>query len=168
MNKALLLLAALLIVIAGSALWRADSLSAQLDSETTRADVAVDQMARLNITLASERARARTQADIDTAYQKGTQDAQAQLDSTISDLRADNLRLRRKFTCPDPANAGATAASAGIGDGGAQGGLQQSDAEFLVRLAAEADAVALQLQACQAIVRSDRRVDLIKQRGAIP
>ncbi|MED5607794.1 lysis system i-spanin subunit Rz [Pseudomonas sp. JH-2] len=163
MNKALLILAAILAVTAGAALWRADNLAAQRNAETTRADAAVGQAAQLTTTLSSERARAKTQADIDAAYQKGTQDAQTQLDSTLSDLRADNLRLRRKFTCSAPASAGATAASAGGGDGGAQGGLQRADAEFLVRLAAEADAVALQLQACQAIVRSDRRVDLSKQ-----
>ena len=137
------------------AMWRIDSVSTARDQASTRADGAEQREQGLQRVLTDERAIAKTQADIDTAYQKGITDAQAQLDGTLSDLRADVIRLRKRFSCP-AASVQATAAGAPVSDDAEAGGLQREDAEFLVRLASDADAIALQLNACQAIVKSDR------------
>ena len=137
------------------AMWRIDSVSTARDQASTRADGAEQREQGLQRVLTDERAIAKTQADIDTAYQKGITDAQAQLDGTLSDLRADVIRLRKRFTCP-AASVQATAAGATVSDDAEAGGLQREDAEFLVRLASDADAIALQLKACQAIVENDR------------
>lgn len=137
------------------ALWRIDSVSAARDQASTRADDAEQRERGLQQVLDDERAISKTQADIDTAYQKGITDAQDQLNSTLSDLRADVIRLRKRFSCP-AASVQATAAGAPVSDDTEASGLQREDAEFLVRLASDADAIALQLKACQAIVENDR------------
>lgn len=152
MSKYLIVALVLGLVLA---LWRIDSVSTARDQASTRADGAEQREQGLQQVLTDERALAKTQADIDTAYQKGKTDAQAQLDSTLSDLRADVIRLRKRFTCP-AASVQATAAGAPVSDDAEAGGLQREDAEFLVRLASDADAIALQLKACQAIVENDR------------
>jgi hypothetical protein len=107
---------------------------------------------------AEEQSKAADMHAIDTQTIQDKQNEIDSRDSTIADLRAGSLRLRDHFTCsagsdkrlPD------VAATAGKRDAARQGGLQQADAEFLVRLASDADQVARQLQACQAVVRSDR------------
>ena len=152
MSKYLIVALVLSLVLA---LWRIDSVSTARDQESARADGAEQREQGLQQVLTDERAIAKTQADIDTAYQKGITDAQDQLNSTLSDLRADVIRLRKRFTCPT-ASVQATAAGATVSDDAEAGGLQREDAEFLVRLASDADAIALQLKACQAIVENDR------------
>lgn len=152
MSKYLIVALVLSLVLA---LWRIDSVSTARDQESVRADGAEQREQGLEQVLADERAIAKTQADIDTAYQKGITDGKVQLDSTLSDLRADVIRLRKRFSCP-AASVQATAAGAPVSDDAEAGGLQREDAEFLVRLASDADAIALQLKACQAIVENDR------------
>lgn len=152
MSKYLIVALVLSLVLA---LWRIDSVSTARDQESARADGAEQREQGLEQVLTDERAIAKTQADIDTAYQKGITDGKVQLDSTLSDLRADVIRLRKRFSCP-AAGVSAAAASATVGDDAEASGLQREDAEFLVRLASDADAIALQLKACQAIVKSDR------------
>lgn len=152
MSKYLIVALVLSLVLA---LWRIDSVSTARDQESARADGAEQREQGLQQVLTDERAIAKTQADIDTAYQKGITDGKVQLDSTLSDLRADVIRLRKRFSCT-PASVQATAAGATVGDDAEASGLQREDAEFLVRLASDADAIALQLKACQAVVKSDR------------
>lgn len=152
MSKYLIVALVLSLVLA---LWRIDSVSTARDQESARADGAEQREQGLEQVLTDERAIAKTQADIDTAYQKGITDGKVQLDSTLSDLRADVIRLRKRFSCP-AAGVSAAAASATVGDDAEASGLQREDAEFLVRLASDADAIALQLKACQAIVENDR------------
>ena len=152
MSKYLIVALVLSLVLA---LWRIDSVSTARDQESARADGAEQREQGLEQVLTDERAIAKTQADIDTAYQKGITDGKVQLDSTLSDLRADVIRLRKRFSCP-AASVQATAAGAPVSDDAEAGGLQREDAEFLVRLASDADAIALQLKACQAIVENDR------------
>lgn len=137
------------------ALWRIDSVSTARDQASARADNAEQREQGLEQVLTDERAIAKTQADIDTAYQKGITDGKVQLDSTLSEMRADVIRLRKRFSCT-PASVQATAAGATVSDDAEAGGLQREDAEFLVRLASDADSIALQLKACQAVVKSDR------------
>lgn len=152
MSKYLIAALGVLLILA---LWRIDSVSAARNLALSRAAGAEKRETDLQQVLTDERAIAKTQADIDTAYQKGITDGKVQLDSTLSDLRADVIRLRKRFSCP-AAGVPAAAASATVGDDAEASGLQREDAEFLVRLASDADAIALQLKACQAIVKSDR------------
>ena len=74
-------------------------------------------------------------------------------DNVIADLRAGNLRLRQRFQCPANTTVSPASPATSVGDGGTGGGLLDSDAEFLVRLAAEADNRVVQLQACQAVLK---------------
>jgi len=75
----------------------------------------------------------------------------AELDSTLTDLRSDNLRLRERFrACDNRVPENATAASGDDGSGG--GGFSTADQEFLIRIAGEADALASRLSACQGYV----------------
>ena len=75
--------------------------------------------------------------------------ADADHKATIAGLRAGTLRVRDRFRCP----AGVSQAPAGAGsaDDAGPGGLQREDAEFLVRIADEADAIARKLNALQAV-----------------
>lgn len=85
------------------------------------------------------------------------QAAAAERDRLLADLESGAVRLRDRFTCPAGGVPG-TAANPGQREPGKVGGLQQADVRLLVRLANEADAVTRQLQACQAILKSDRAV----------
>lgn len=83
-----------------------------------------------------------------TRAQRG---ALEELDTTLANLRADNLRLRQRFTaCRVPQDSD----TPGGDDGAGTGGLSEQDAEFLVRLAGDADRVANKLAACQWFVAS--------------
>lgn len=77
-------------------------------------------------------------------------------DKTISDLRAGTRRVRDRFKCPAGQPTAGSGTPAAGGHGGAQAGLSDNDAEFLVREASRADEVVRQLTACQAVIRSDR------------
>ncbi|WP_162559373.1 lysis system i-spanin subunit Rz [Microvirga sp. 17 mud 1-3] len=115
-----------------------------------------------------ELAAQQAQADIETAYLQGQRDAQAITDRTIDDLRADRVRLRGDLASAQCALAGVSDIATGTGQRNAAcaGGLRKADAEFLVRFADHADAVARQLQAAQAIIESDRKVCGMHQDGA--
>lgn len=101
-------------------------------------------------------------AEIDsvaTTYEKEKANALAKKDSVIADLRSGALRLRDPYSLAFKASGGPTGAapaSSGQRDGGAGGELSVSTSEFLIGLASDADEVVKQLQACQAVVRSDR------------
>lgn len=106
---------------------------------------------------AAERKHAEALAEVSRAYEEkiGERDRQRAADRAA--LLSGALRLRD----PGPAPAGrGVAASAGAGscrcDGRASGELSGAAAEFLLGLAADADAVADQLAACQRVVIEDR------------
>jgi len=107
-----------------------------------------------------EAQRQRDMAALDVQHHKELTDAKAAADRTIADLRAGNLRLRERFTCPAAAGpaggAGQAGTGASVGDAAQGHGLQPADAEFLLSEAARADEVTVQLRACQDIVRRDR------------
>jgi len=86
---------------------------------------------------------------------KDNADAQATLNRTIADLRRGTVRVRDRFTCQGamPQAAGSASGSHPAG----QGGLSVQDAEFLVRFAGEADAIASRLTACQRVIAADRQ-----------
>lgn len=70
-------------------------------------------------------------------------------DAIIADLRSGNLRLRDKFRCPTVST---PAGSSGGSNDSETAGLQNEDAEFLVREADRADAVVRQLTLAQDII----------------
>ncbi len=99
---------------------------------------------------------ARMRADYAAAaarFNKENADALAERDAVIASLRAGTVRVRDRFRCPTPRLPEAAPGSGGS-DGAGGGGLLPEDAEFLLQFAAEADAAARRLTACQAIIRS--------------
>jgi hypothetical protein len=109
----------------------------------------------------TEAKRVAEAAALDAQYQKELKDAQDTADHTIADLRAGTLSVRKRLTCASTGLSGTgtgttPGTSASVADAGAAGGLQDADVEFLLREAERADEVTLQLQALQALVRSER------------
>jgi hypothetical protein len=129
------------------------------------------ELTRINLTwakaLADQQAKARQQeqdkaaelAAIDQRHQQDIANREAISNRTIADLRAGTVRLRSDIAANEfAASVRLPSAAAGTGQRpSAQGvGLRIADAEFLIRTAGEADEVADQLRACQAVVRADR------------
>lgn len=81
--------------------------------------------------------------------------AQADLRRTIADLRRGQLRLRDRFTCKGTVP-GAPASAEGS-DAAGQGGFSVETQESILRIGADADAIAHRLTACQAIIAADRQ-----------
>lgn len=99
-------------------------------------------------------------AALDAKFTKEMEDEKRRAAADVAALRAGTVRVRDRFTCPGATSTSGAGTAAGrtpsMGDATQAGGLQAADAEFLLREAERADAVTLQLQACQAIVRRDR------------
>jgi len=91
-------------------------------------------------------------------YQAKITEKENALNTALNSLRDGTGRLFVNATCPAAGGDPATAAPAAAGgrDGSTRAELSRADSEFLLRLGAEADAVVLQLTACQAVVRADR------------
>ncbi len=124
------------------------------DANKARADA--EQAAR-----DTEAKRVADMASLDANYQKELSDAKTVSDAAVAAVRAGTVRVRDRFTCnagsgsvPSAAKAGA---STGSTDAASANGLQPEDAEFLLREAARADAVTVQLRALQDVVRRDRQ-----------
>ena len=107
---------------------------------------------------AHEQAAAEKVAAVSRGYQKDLENANRAKTTAMDALRASGgLRVAVTGCKADDAGAAETAASAGRRDGGtASGFLAEADGAFLVSEASRADAVTLQLRACQAVVRADR------------
>jgi prophage endopeptidase len=125
-------------------------------------EAATNADAAARIKAAEDRVRAavaratQARADIDAAYQRGLQENDDAKNTALAQLRA-GRRLFIGAQCPASGSAVPDpAAPAGVGDGGARAELSEPAAEWLVGLASEADAVARQLAACQAVIRADR------------
>lgn len=92
-------------------------------------------------------------------YQKELQNVTRIKNKTISDLRAGAVRLRdtgTRYTIgPDPMSNAATGSGGCNGSPGGQLSIETS--EFIVGLAAEADDIVHQLDACQQIIIEDRK-----------
>lgn len=101
-----------------------------------------------------ERLRADYAAAV-TRMHKENADALAERDALLADAAAGRVRLRDKFRCPAASVPGAPARPGGSADARV-GVLSVEDQGFLVRIGAEADALARRLTACQAIVAADR------------
>ena len=105
-----------------------------------------------------ERQAAERLAQVSGEYQKELTDVRETNRARLAALDRGDLRLRdpaaARHTCPD--RAGEAPAGAGGRDGPAPGELSAAASRFLLELTSEADAVAKQLAACQAVVRADR------------
>jgi len=88
---------------------------------------------------------------LDSKHHKELTDAQAKADAVITGLRADSIRLRKRFTCP--VQASASAATASLDDAADEAGLRREDAEFLIRESRRADECAIALTGLQEYVR---------------
>lgn len=110
---------------------------------------------------ATERRLTDEMAARDLIHTQEMTDATKKLEADLAALRAGDVRMRNRFTCPDrPAASSGTAeigAGTGLGNETGPRGLQREDIALVLRIAGEADAVAIQLRACQAIVRADRQ-----------
>lgn len=94
-------------------------------------------------------------------YQEALKNEKTVHDRTVSDLRSGALRLRIDIARRESSGNGSAAqagASPGRCDGATTAELSQPAAEFLVGLASDADEVAHQLTACQAVVTADRQI----------
>lgn len=141
----------------------ADIAELQLEHRTRIADIDVAHRAQLqamtDAARDAERFRVIEMATIDAQHTEELTNAKRETDAALAAVRSGELRLRNRFTCDAAAGDGvpATGASAGVDRAGEGSGLQREDAEFLVRLAAEADDVVRQLRACQAVIAADRQ-----------
>lgn len=111
--------------------------------------------ARVN---AAERRSVDDMAALALTYEKVRADEKMEHERHAADLLNGALRLRKRLAyawrnAADSAQAGASASS---GDADQGVGLHIADAQFLLRIASEADQIADQLRACQAVVRADR------------
>jgi hypothetical protein len=100
-------------------------------------------------------------ASISSQYQKELAHVKADKDRVIASLRDGSMRLRIPVAATVSANGGiaseVTPATTGR-DGETRAELSVAAAEFLVGLASEADEVAKQLGACQAVINADRNI----------
>lgn len=108
-----------------------------------------------------EQTHAAELAAVSTDYERKLSDANKQRAADVAAIRAGTLRLRD----PNPPGlraCGGLAAQVGAGAGrrdGPEGGeLSEAAAGFLLELASDADDVARQLTACQAVVVKDREL----------
>lgn len=109
---------------------------------------------------AHEQAFAITQNDIAVKYEQGKEDGKNELSTSIQHLRtAIGLRDKRiaELNSSNANVSGSSASSSGY-NGEARPNISQADGEFYFKLASEADEVAKQLSACQAIVEEDRKL----------
>lgn len=99
------------------------------------------------------------QAAISENYQEQLEDEKQKTAALIAANRAGAFRMRDPNAVACPPHGGIqpeTSTSTGGRDGAAPGELSGAAAEFLLGLAGEADSVARQFAACQAVVRADR------------
>lgn len=89
-------------------------------------------------------------AALDKKHTEERERAKTEYQNTIASLRAGNLSVRPRLTCP--ATASNVATSTGVSDDQAPAGLQVQDAEFLLSEAERADEVVRQLTEAQDII----------------
>ncbi len=105
---------------------------------------------------ATEAAHAKELGGIRTKYQKEVADAKSKHDSDVANARSGDLGLRVPSNCPSAADVSGAAAGSARGDGSSTVELPRETTASLYSLANDANAVADQLRACQAVIQSDR------------
>jgi hypothetical protein len=86
-------------------------------------------------------------------YEQDKNDAQAAADRTIADLRAGNVRLRRRWACPPSASMPGTSASTAQSD--ADAADREASAARIIHAAADADN---QIKRLQDTLRDERKL----------
>lgn len=124
------------------------SIQQSIDQATIKAEAAAR---------ATERAQTLAQQAIMDSYSKGQQDAQANADKIIADLRSGNLRLRSEWSQAVTVGVSNTASATAIAARNAQ--LRYESAARIVRAADECDN---HVKALQAIALNDRKVVGVK------
>ena len=163
----LALLVAWLASTAGVGYWQRHDGAAQVMVACQRTQAAESARATVAIQAAQTAARAREQqyaaglATISTTYQEALTHAQTQHTADLAAIRSGALRLRVQYPAaaavrPGDGSASTTAATAGGRDGSQGSDLPGSVAVDLLALADDADNIARQLAACQAVIVQDR------------
>ena len=133
--------------------------NAQLQAALAAKTAAEDRAAQL------EAVAATAQSNATKAYSKGVKDGQAKTATLVAAARAGALQLRdpgnQTGACPTgggQTGEGQAAGSPSGGDGAQGAVLSGSASQFLLELTGEADEVAKQLAAAQAVIISDREL----------
>ncbi|MBM2883892.1 hypothetical protein JFK97_05770 [Chromobacterium phragmitis] len=134
--------------------WEFRNLGAERDVAAIQAAQARSSEAATKLARAREHAAAASDAAASAQYQRELEDGKKDLDGAIHRLRA-ALRLRDQ-QLSSAGHLPTAAARAGRRDASAPADFLAAHGEDALRLAGEADDVARQLSACQAIVESDR------------
>ena len=135
-----------------------------LESEHAGASIATAETVRVR---AVESAASERTVDVSTNYQQGLNHVADTQTRTVARIRSGDQRLSVAIqgdVCPTGAT-GAPPASAGRRDDAPRAEISAEAAEFLTSLASEADAVVLQLTACQALLQVDRATINLQQEG---
>jgi hypothetical protein len=141
----------------------ADELNAKHDADLSRINAASHLATSLHVEAIRqlEEQHATEMAALDAKHFEELQNEKRAAETVIADVRAGAYRVRDEFKCGSAAT-GREASPAGtgtsLGNAAKAGGLQTKDIELVLREAARADEVTVQLQACQGIVRNDRAV----------
>lgn len=160
---ALLWIASLMAVGA----WQNETGQTQVRAVWAAADNKALKAANVKITELNDEARrkeriyAQNQADITKILERERQDAKRKTAALITSYRAGAFSLRDPGTRsahPTGSQGSATTTAPSGGDGGTPGELSGTAAEFLFDLTADADDVVRQLDACQAVIVSDRSI----------
>ncbi len=115
----------------------------------------------------TEQAWQKSFASVSQEHQKDLAENEKALDTALAGLRSGAIVLRDPGTVGQACGggSGSPAASPGVGDGSASAGLPPAPfavlsdeaSRFIVEMASDADAVVVQLQACQAILEAERQ-----------
>ena len=134
------------------AIWQAEIAKMNLEHEQAL------QVATEKVKAAEEKG-AQDVAELDKHYTEVMNANKKQADADIAALNAGTIKLRSRFSCPAANSpAGTVTTPSSVGNGATQGGLQRSDAEFLIRLSDEADGVTTQLAAAQLLITDYRHI----------
>jgi prophage endopeptidase len=152
--------AILFVAALGGAYWRGgETREAIVRGEYAARDLQVSEEARIAERGIAARYRAQEQR-WQEAFGKAGADYRRKLgENATALLAAESVRLRDPHATKQACGDSAPAATPGVvrDNGSAGAELSQKAAAFLRQLASEADAVVLQLQACQAVLISERK-----------
>ena len=148
---------ALILAIWGAYSWAygrgAESVQHAWDAE--RAAMALDAAAQEAESAATEAKQAAAFAALADNLRKENEHAKQNADRTIAKLRAGTLRVRETLRCPRAVPGAAAGPARSDDDGGAY--VSRQNQEFFLRIGAEADGVARQLNTCIQILQAERQ-----------
>jgi hypothetical protein len=151
----LVLVALAALGYAANSVYSAGQADIQAKWDTEKAAQATQYNALVAENVAKERVWQSELQTAQDALSAATENTRADLDSTLADVRADNLRLRNRFRACQT-RVSSAAGTTGGDDAAGQGGLSREDEELALRIGADADQVAHKLAACQAYIQTIR------------